>query len=204
MRTRQELLVSARPAVAPYQTAIVRMQFMNGRSTYGLLAEFSTHEELVRAAEKAYTAGFRRMDGFAPFPVEGLAEALGKRNRLPLLVLIGGIIGGAGAYYMQWYANALDYVINVGGRPIHSWPSFIPITFELTVLAAALTAFFGSLALNGLPRPYHPVFHIPEFERASQDRFFLCIEARDQNFDPDRTRAFLQSLNPLSIAEVPK
>jgi Protein of unknown function (DUF3341) len=172
--------------------------------TYGLLAEFSTHGDLVRAAEKAYAAGFRKMDGFAPFPVEGLAEALGKKTRLPLLVLIGGIIGGVGAYYMEWYANAVSYPINVGGRPTHSWPSFIPITFELTVLAAGLTAFFASLALNGLPQPYHPVFNVPEFERASQDRFFLCIEARDPNFHPEETRAFLKSLSPLTIAEVPK
>jgi ActD protein len=171
---------------------------------YGLLAEFSTHEELLRAAERAYAAGFRKMDAFAPFPVEGLAEALGKKTRLPLLVLIGGIIGGIGAYYMEWYADAVSYVINIGGRPIHSWPAFIPITFELTVLAAGLTAFFFSLGLNGLPRPHHPLFNVPEFERASQDRFFLCIETRDSKFDTNQTRSFLQSLNPLSIAEVPE
>ena len=172
--------------------------------TYGLLAEFSTHEELLRAAKKAYEAGFRKMDGFAPFPVEGLAEALGKRTRLPVLVLAGGIIGGVGAYYMEWYANAVSYPINIGGRPIHSWPSFIPITFELTVLAAALTAFFAALALNGLPRPYHSLFNVPEFERASQDRFFLCIEARDARFDTKRTREFLESLNPLNVSDVPR
>src|SRR5204863_194990 len=118
---------------------------------YGLLAEFSNHEELLRAAEKAHAAGFRKMDAFAPFPVDGLPEALGKKTRLPLIVLIGGIIGGVGAYYMEWYANAVSYVINIGGRPIHSWPAFIPITFELTVLAAGLTAFFFSLGLSRLP-----------------------------------------------------
>jgi hypothetical protein len=196
-RARQESFVAARSAIAPYQP-------MKDSSPYGLLAEFSTHQELIRAAEKTYSAGFRRIDGFAPFPVEGLAEALGKKNRLPMFVLIAGIIGGLGAYYMQWYANAIDYVINIGGRPIHSWPSFVPITFELTVLAAALTAFFASFAMNGLPRPYHPVFNVPEFERASQDRFFLCIEARDPIFHPDQTRAFLQSLNPLNVTEVPR
>ncbi|PYL67418.1 MAG: DUF3341 domain-containing protein [Verrucomicrobia bacterium] len=136
---------------------------------YGLLAEFSNHEELLRAAEKAHAAGFRKMDAFAPFPVDGLPEALGKKTRLPLIV-----------------------------------PAFIPITFELTVLAAGLTAFFFSLGLSGLPRPHHPLFNVPEFERASQDRFFLCIETRDPNFHRDQTRAFLQSLNPLSIAEVPE
>jgi hypothetical protein len=144
------------------------------------------------------------MDGYAPFPVEGLAEALGKKNRLPLLVLIGGIVGGVGAYFMQWYANAISYPINIGGRPIHSWPAFIPITFELTVLCAGLTAFFASFALNGLPRPHHPLFGISEFDRASQDRFFLCIEATDRKFNPKETRAFLQELNPLSITEVPE
>jgi hypothetical protein len=171
---------------------------------YGLIAEFSTHEELVHAAEKAYERGFRKMDGYAPFPVEGLAEALGKKTRLPLLVLIGGIVGGLSGYYMQWDANVISYPINIGGRPLNSWPAFIPIVFELTVLAAALTAFFFSLGLSGLPKPYHPVFNIPEFERASQDRFFLCIEARDPKFDTRQTREFLKSLSPLNVTEVPE
>ena len=168
------------------------------------MAEFTTHEELLHAAEKAYERGFRKMDGYAPFPVEGLAEALGKKTRLPLFVLIGGIIGGLSAYYMEWDANVISYPINIGGRPPNSWPAFIPIVFELTVLAAALTAFFFSLGLSGLPKPYHPVFNVPEFERASQDRFFLCIEARDPKFDTNQTREFLQSLSPLNVAEVPK
>lgn len=171
---------------------------------YGMMAEFSTHEELVRAAEKAHASGFRKMDAFAPFPIEGLAEALGRKTRLPLAVLIGGIIGGVGAYFMQWDANVISYPLNVGGRPLNSWPAFVPITFELTVLAAALTAFFVSLGRNGLPRPHHPVFNVAEFERASQDRFFLCIEAEDRQFHAEQTREFLQSLNPLTIAEVPK
>jgi ActD protein len=172
--------------------------------TYGLMAEFSTHQELVHAAEKAYEHGFRRMDGYAPFPVEGLAEALGKKTRLPLLVLIGGIVGGLGAYFMEWDANVVSYPINIGGRPLNSWPAFVPITFELTVLGAALAAFFFSLGLSGLPRPHHPVFNVPEFERASQDRFFLCIEAIDPTFHPHQTRMFLQSLKPLAIVDVPK
>jgi ActD protein len=174
------------------------------KKAYGLLAEFSTHEELLHAAEKAYEQGFRKMDGYAPFPVEGLAETLGKKTRLPLLVLIGGIIGGLSAYFMEWDANVISYPINIGGRPLNSWPAFIPITFELTVLGAALAAFFFSLGLSGLPRPHHPIFNVPEFERASQDRFFLCIEATDRVFHSDRTREFLQSLHPLAIAEVPK
>jgi Protein of unknown function (DUF3341) len=177
---------------------------MKENALYGLVAEFETHEQLVRAAEQAHASGFRKMDGYAPFPVDGLAEALGKKNRLPLFVLIGGIIGGSSAYFMQWYASAISYPINIGGRPMHSWPAFIPITFELTVLVAALTAFFGSLALNGLPRPYHPMFNLPEFERASQDRFFLCIEANDSQFDSTTTRDFLASLAPIMIAEVAK
>ena len=172
--------------------------------TYGLVAEFSTHEALIHAAEEAYAAGFRKMDGYAPFAVEGLAEALGKKNRIPLLVLVGGVVGGVGGYFMEWYASAISYPINIGGRPLHSWPAFIPITFELSVLCAGLTAFFGSLALNGLPRPYHPLFHIPEFDRASQDCFFLCIEANDAKFHPKETRIFLAGLRPLSIKEVPE
>jgi Alternative complex III, ActD subunit len=171
---------------------------------YGLMAEFKTHEELMYAAEKAHQQGYCKMDAYTPFPIEGLAEALGKKTRLPLIVLIGGIIGGLSAYFMEWDANIISYPINIGGRPLNSWPSFIPITFELTVLAASLTAFFFSLGLNGLPRPYHPVFNVPEFERASQDRFFLCIEADDKIFHPERTREFLQTLDPLMIAEVPK
>ena len=177
---------------------------MKMENLFGLAAEFESHVDLLRAAEKAHAQGYRKMDAYAPFPVDGLAEALGKHNRVPLMVLLGGIIGGAGAYYMQWYANMVSYPINIGGRPIHSWPAFIPITFELTVLCAAVTAFFASLATSGLPKPYHPMFNLPQFERASQDRFFLCIEARDAAFDSSRTREFLQTLAPLQIAEVPK
>ncbi len=177
---------------------------MREEELYGLAAEFKDKAELVRAAEKAYARGYRRMDGYTPFPIEGLAEALGKSNRMPLLILLSGILGGCSAYFMEWFANVVSYPINIGGRPLHSWPAFIPITFELTVLGAALTAFFFSLGLSGLPKPYHPMFNLPQFERASQDRFFLCIEAGDTLFDLEDTRVFLQSLKPLLVEEVLK
>ncbi len=175
---------------------------MNRDGLYGLVAEFKTDAELMRAAEEAYAKGYRKMDGFAPFPVEGLARAMGKTNRIPLLVLLAGILGGCSAYFMEWFANVVSYPLNIGGRPLHSWPAFIPITFELTVLGAALTAFVSVFVLSGLPKPYHPMFNLPEFERASQDRFFLCIETDDPQFDGVRTRSFLESLSPVLVKKV--
>ncbi len=170
---------------------------------YCLLAEFEDSEAIIRAAHSAHEAGYRCLDAFSPFPIEELSEAIGHhRNRLPLVVLISGIAGGAAGYYMLYYASVLSYPLNVGGRPLHSWPAFIPITFETTVLAAAFGAVLGMLALNGLPMPYHPVFNVPEFKRASRDRFFLCIEARDPQFRLEETRQFLQSLSPQQIFEV--
>jgi hypothetical protein len=167
------------------------------QSPYGLLAEFEQGEALLAAAHKAYAAGYRRMDGYTPFPLDGLFEALGHRpTRLPLLTLVGGIVGGGAAYFMLYYASVVSYPINVGGRPLHSWPAFLPITFELTVLAASFAAFLGMLALNGLPHPYHPLFNVPEFKLASRDRFFLCIQARDPLFAQDQTRQFLETLTP--------
>jgi len=175
---------------------------VSGQNIYGLVVEFDTPEELLHAAERTRARGYRKIDAFTPFPIEGLPQALGKRTYVPLLVLIAGVIGGVGAYFMQWYANAISYPLNVGGRPIHSWPAFIPITFELTVLAAAITGFLAVFILSGLPRLHHPLFDLPRFERASQDRFFLCVEARDPIFDLSRTREFLLALNPRSVAEV--
>ncbi len=171
---------------------------------YGLLAGFDTPGELIRAARTARDEGYVNMDAYSPFPSEELAEALGVRtSRLPLLVLLGGLTGCLGGYFMQYYAAVISYPVNVGGKPLNSWPMFIPVTFELTILAAALTAVLGMLALNGLPRPHHPLFNVPAFDRATQDRFFLCIEARDPRFHLDQTRAFLENLNPSTLEEVP-
>jgi Protein of unknown function (DUF3341) len=172
-------------------------------TTYGLMAEFGHDSALLEAAQQASVEGYRMMDAYTPFPVHNLPEALGQRRTMvPLIVLIGGMIGGLGGYFMQWYAMRIDYPFNIGNRPLNSWPAFIPITFELTVLCAALSAVVGMLALNRLPEPYHPVFNVPEFGRASVDRFFLCIEATDPKFDLVRTRTFLEGLKPLSITEV--
>ena len=172
--------------------------------SYGWLAEFKTPEELVRAAQRAGATGYRRIEAYTPFPVEGLVEAVGSyKDRLPLITLLGGVIGGAGGYFLQWYSAVVDYPINLGGRPYHSWPAFIPITFELTVLGAALFAVFGMLALNGLPRLYHPLFNVPEFELASRSRFFLCLRRDDPRFELEETHRFLTSLEPLAVREVP-
>ncbi|MBV9008014.1 MAG: DUF3341 domain-containing protein [Verrucomicrobia bacterium] len=169
------------------------------------MAEFTQPEQLLSAAQRAYAAGYRKLDAYTPYSVEGLAEAIGFcKTRVPLVTLIGGIIGALTAYVMQWYSAARDYPLNVGGRPLHSWPAFVPITFELTVLFAALAAFIGMLWMNGLPRPYHPVFNAPEFKLASQTRFFLCIEANDPRFNIDEARQFLQGLNPINVSEVEK
>src|SRR5262249_25117860 len=158
---------------------------------YGLLAEFDDPGALVEATRRAHAEGYRQMDAYSPFPVEELAEALGvRRTRLPLLVLIGGIIGCVGGYGMQYYSAVISYPLNIGGRPFHSWPAFIPVTFEMTILVAALTAVLGMLALNGLPMPYHPVFNVERFALATRDRFFLCIEATDPKFDRQATRQF--------------
>ena len=173
------------------------------RELYGLMAEFAGHEEVLKAAERAYAEGYREMDAFSPFPVEGLAEALGHHfTAVPLLTLAGGMAGGLGAYFMQWYSMAKLYPLNVGGRPYHSWPSFVPVTFELTILIASLSALLTMLLLNRLPQPHHPVFSVPEFRRASIDRFFLCIEAADPRFDSEKTRTFLESCGPVKVSEV--
>ncbi len=170
---------------------------------YGLMAEFENPKDLLTAARRAYAEGYRRMDAYTPLPVEGLAEALGFHDtRVPLIVLIGGILGCLGGFFLQYWTMAVDYPLNVGGRPLNSWPAFIPVTFELTILVAALSAAFGLLALCGLPMPYHPVFNVRRFELASRNRFFLCIEARDPRFDPEGTRRFLEGRNPRGVYDV--
>jgi hypothetical protein len=171
------------------------------RSIYAMLAEFTSAQALLDATQRARTEGYRRIEAYSPFFVEGLAEATGfKRNRVPLVTFIGGIAGGAGGYFLQWYTAVFDYPINSGGRPLHAWPAFIPATFELTVLGAALAAFFGFLVLNGLPRLYHPVFNAPDFDLASRNRFFLCILSADPRYDEARTRTFLESLAPIRVS----
>ncbi|MDQ3134203.1 MAG: DUF3341 domain-containing protein [Acidobacteriota bacterium] len=171
--------------------------------TYGLMAEFDNPTDAVAAAERVYEAGYRRIDAFSPYPVEALSEAIGVHStKMPLIVLIGGVLGGLGGYFMQYYVHVINYPLNVGGKPLHSWPAFIPVTFELTILGAALAAVFGMLALNGLPEPYHPVFNTPNFALASRDRFFVLVESLDPKFDRDATRAFLNSLGPREVTDV--
>lgn len=173
------------------------------KKLYGLMAEFDDHEQLLAAARRAHGEGYEEMDAFSPFPIEELPEALGKEGSpVALFTLLGGMTGGLGGYFMEWYSMAKDYPLNVGGRPHNSWPNFIPVTFELTVLCAALSALIAMLVLNRLPQPHHPVFGVPEFRRASIDRFFLCIETKDPKFDRERTWQFLNSLKPVSISEV--
>jgi hypothetical protein len=171
---------------------------------YGLLAEFETPTDLVHAAEAAFQAGYRKMDTYTPYPLEEAAEAIGAHhNRVPLICLIGAILGMCGGYSLEYWVSVVNYPLNVGGKPFHSWPAFIPVTFECAVLGASLAAVFGMLALNGLPQPYHPVFNAPNFVRASRDRFFLIIESQDPKFRLDETRRFLETHHPEEITEVP-
>ena len=172
-------------------------------SIYGLMAEFTTPEQLLDAAQRTHDAGYRRVDAFSPFPIDGLADAVGFRHtRLPLVVLCAGIVGGCSGFFLQYYGAAISYPINVGGRPLNSWPAFIPITFELTILFAAGAAVFGMLAMNGLPTPYHPVFNVPRFALASRDRFFLCVKAHDPIFDRGKTRTFLEALGSREVSDI--
>jgi hypothetical protein len=170
---------------------------------YGLLAEFETAEALVLAAQRAREAGYRKMDAYSPFPVEELSEALHLHERkLPILVLIGGLVGCAVGFGLQYYVSVIAYPVNVGGRPMASWPSFVPVSFELTILVAALCAVFGMLLMNGLPMPYHPLFNSARFSLASSHAFFLCIEAADKKFNREETLQFLRGLQAKGVDEV--
>ena len=170
---------------------------------YGLMAEFDDPSALVAATNRAHEEGYRRMDAYSPFPIEELHEALGSPpSRLPLIVLVGGLFGCVGGYLLQYWVSVVAYPVNIGGKPFHSWPAFIPVTFECTILAAALAAVLGMLALNGLPMPYHPVFNVQRFALASRNRFFLVIEATDRKFELEETQRFLKTLGPREVTTV--
>jgi len=170
---------------------------------YGVMAQFDSPSHLVAAARETYEAGYRQINGYSPFPIEELDEAIGfKRTTLPLIVLAGGILGALGGFFMQYWTEVIDYPIIVGGKPFNSWPAFIPITFECTVLAASFAAVFGMLALNKLPQPYHPVFNAPSFALATRDSFFLVIEAKDPKFNHDEAFRFLKTLEPMEVLDV--
>lgn len=177
---------------------------MTGTNVYGCMARFDSAETLRGAALQLRHAGYTRLEAYSPFAVEGLAEALGTtRNRLPLLVLLGGLLGGIGTLALQYYSAVIDYPIDVGGRPAASWPAFIPAALEMTILCAVLAGVFGMLLGNGLPRLYHPVFNVTCFAEASRDGFFLVIRADDPRYDRDKARQALVDLAPLSVDEVP-
>jgi hypothetical protein len=171
---------------------------------YGIMAEFDSASDLVAAARKTHEAGYRKIDAYSPFPVEELAEAIGfHQNRVPMVTLIGALIGGLSGYLMQYWMAVVNYPVNIGGRPYHSWPSFIVVTFEMTILFGGISAVLGMLALNGLPMPYHPVFNVPRFAMATKDRFFLIVFSTDPQYNPVGTRQFLESLGCRSLSEVP-
>jgi len=173
------------------------------KPVYGVMAEFDNPTALVNAARAAREKGYRKLDAYSPFPIEELSDALHlHKNRLPLIVLAGGIVGGLTGYLMQYYVTVWDFPINIGGRPLHSWPAYIVITFEMTILLAAISAVMGLLALCGLPMFYHPAFNVPRFALASRNRFFLSIEATDPLFDARATSEFLETLEPKEVSEV--
>ncbi len=169
---------------------------------YGMVAEFDDPDTLLEAAHAIRSEGYRKIEAYTPYSIKDLEELIPGRNLVPPIVLIGGLIGAATAWTMEYYIAAIDYPINVGGRPLYSWPMFIPILFELTVLVAGIFAFFGTLALCGFPRPHFPLFNLPEFSRATSSRFFLCIEKEDALYDSDLTASFLRSLDPIGVWEV--
>ena len=171
---------------------------------YGLMAEFENGDQLVKAAEKSYARGYRHQDAYSPYPIHALSDALGQpKSKVPLIMLCGGILGALTGFFLQYVTSVHAYPMNIGGRPLNSWPSFIPVTFEVTVLFAGIIGVVGMILLNGLPRPYHPAFNVERFATgASVDRFFLCIEATDPIFDRQETEAFLRGLQPREVSEV--
>jgi hypothetical protein len=172
---------------------------------YGLIAEFDSASALLDAARQAHAAGYSAMDAYSPFPVEGLAEALeAEGTSIPLVTLIGGVVGAIAGYGLQYFVHVISLPINVGGRPLNSWQAFVPVTFEMSVLFAALFTLAALMIANRLPEPYHPVFNVDAFARASRDRFFLCIETRDPRFHHDATRALLLSLGAREVTDVPR
>lgn len=176
---------------------------MSTAPLYGLMAEFDGPNELVRAAKRTYAEGYRNIDAFSPFPIEEAWEAIGHHDRrLSFIVLCGGIAGLLSGIGLQEWVHNLAYPTNVAGKPLNSWPQFIPVTFELTILFAALSAVIGMIVLNGLPMPYHPVFNVPRFEFASRDKFFLLVEATDPKFDRQQTREFLKGLEASEVNDV--
>jgi hypothetical protein len=172
--------------------------------TYGVMAEFETPEQLIHAIEKVRGAGYRRIEAYTPFPVEGLSEALGlKRNLVPLITLLGGLGGGLTGFFFQVWVNVSSYPMNIGGRPPNSWPAFIPVTFEMTILGASLFAVFGMLAMNRLPQPHHPLFNVDRFQKhASNDRFFLCLQSNDPKFNVPEASRFLKEIDAKHVSEV--
>ncbi len=178
---------------------------MKQHPLYGILAEFETATALIHASREAHKAGYRQMDAFSPYPLEAAYHALGARHsRIPWLIFLGGLIGGLTGFGFQYWVSTMAYPLNVGGRPLNTWPMFIPVTFEMTILFGGLTAVIGMLALCGFPMPYHPLFNVARFDKASQDGFFLCLESSDPLFDTEKTAAFLQTLHPSHVEEVPR
>jgi hypothetical protein len=177
---------------------------MKPEPIFGMMAEFDTPTDIVVAAQRTSEAGYKKIDAYSPFPIEELAEAIGfHTNGVALVTLVGGLLGLFGGFMLQWWVSTISYPVNIGGRPPNSWPSFIPVTFEMTILFAGLSAVLGMLVLNGLPMPYHPVFNVPRFVRATHDKFFLIIFSSDPRYDSIQTRAILESLGGKSISEVP-
>jgi hypothetical protein len=173
------------------------------KQMWGLLAEFATADELLAAARRAHEEGYARAEAYAPFHVDGLAEALGfERNCVPFFTFAGALLGGVGGYFLQWYSAVIDFPLNIGGRPLDSWPMFVPVTFEMAVLGGAFAALISMFAANGLPKLRHPLFAVPEFDLATRNRFFLCLRSDDPAFDPSKTRAFLDGLHPMRCVEV--